>query len=138
MATRSLIAKQIDADNCRVIYCHWGGYPSGVGKTLMESYSDPAKLDTLLDLGDISALRAEIGEKHEKRSDQPYVTAYHRDCGEEFKDVQARTIPVSELKAHGKDYGAEFLYLLGLDGSWSVDGKPLDATIKRYEQGELA
>ena len=55
MGTRSIIAKR-DGDAVRAIYCHWDGYPSGVGATLLEHYQDPEKIDRLLTLGDISGL----------------------------------------------------------------------------------
>jgi len=55
MATRSLIA----LDNTGVftsIYCHWDGYLSGVGRCLLENYTDINDVEELLDLGDLSTL----------------------------------------------------------------------------------
>ena len=55
MATRSLIA----LDNGSVytsIYCHWDGYLSGVGRTLLENYTDINDVEELLELGDLSTL----------------------------------------------------------------------------------
>jgi len=55
MATRSLIA----LDNTGVftsIYCHWDGYLTGVGRILLENYTDINDVEELLDLGDLSTL----------------------------------------------------------------------------------
>ena len=55
MATRSLIA----LDNGSVftsIYCHWDGYLSGVGRILLENYTDINDVEELFDLGDLSTL----------------------------------------------------------------------------------
>lgn len=64
MATRSRIAIERPGERYDSIYCHWDGYPSHNGKILLEHYTDPAKVEALLDLGQISILGAEIGEKH--------------------------------------------------------------------------
>ena len=63
MATRSSIAMKTE-NGIRGIYCHWDGYPDHNGKILSESYTDADKVKALIDLGDISSLRKEIGEKH--------------------------------------------------------------------------
>ena len=52
MATRSTIAV-----NNRVVYCHYDGYPEGVGKTLNENYRDEAKANALIDRGGIRFLK---------------------------------------------------------------------------------
>lgn len=58
MATRSFIAKyDYILDEYTAIYCHWDGYPSGVGATLRDHYNSTGQVDTLLTYGDISALR---------------------------------------------------------------------------------
>lgn len=64
MATRSTIGMLLeDGQTIRSVYCHWDGYPDGVGATLKEHYTDPAKIEQLLDLGDLSVLDKDIGEK---------------------------------------------------------------------------
>jgi len=58
MATRSFIAKyDYILDEYTAIYCHWDGYPSGVGATLRDHYNASGQVDTLLTYGDISSLR---------------------------------------------------------------------------------
>jgi hypothetical protein len=55
MSTRSAIGYMRNDGTVRAVYCHWDGYLSGVGKTLIENY-DLLGVDDLCDLGDISAL----------------------------------------------------------------------------------
>jgi len=113
------------------IYCHFDGYPEGVGAILDEHYADPAKLDALLALGDLSQLGAELGEPHnfdtaldDTRSGaipETWTLAYRRDRGED--NVESVTHPYGDWP----DYGQEFDYLLTATG-WvyraSAYGKP--------------
>ena len=62
MGTRSRIAV-MHGTVCKSIYCHWDGYLHFNGRILQESY-DSAKANNLVALGDLSSLRANIGEKH--------------------------------------------------------------------------
>ena len=82
MATRSTIAMEHRDGTIRSVYCHWDGYPAGVGAILREHYTDPAKIEQLLDLGDISSLREDIGEQHDFDSASDVTTFYGRDRGE--------------------------------------------------------
>lgn len=90
MATRSLIGKKNSNGTISAIYCHWDGYPTGVGKILTHFYTTTEKVDALLALGDISVLRDEVGEKHDfddqkEAEKMGWTTAYHRDRGEDFR-----------------------------------------------------
>jgi hypothetical protein len=64
MGTRSTIALEFADGTVQQVYCHWDGYLDHNGKILQEYYSDPFKLRELIDLGDLSSLRPNIGEKH--------------------------------------------------------------------------
>jgi len=64
MATRSTIALEFADGTVEQVYCHWDGYLEHNGKILAEHYSDPFKLRDLIDLGGLSSLRRDIGEKH--------------------------------------------------------------------------
>ena len=64
MGTRSTIALEFADGTVQQVYCHWDGYLSHNGAILQEYYSDPFKLRELIDLGDLSSLRPNIGEKH--------------------------------------------------------------------------
>ena len=74
MATRSLILKRSNDGNLTGIYCHWDGYPDGVGRKLIDHYNDPVKVASLLALGDISMLGYELSD----------TIAYCRDRKEEM------------------------------------------------------
>ena len=56
MSTRSRIGMEMPDGSIKSIYCHWDGYPEGVGATLEKHYKDPKKIEKLLELGDISSL----------------------------------------------------------------------------------
>jgi len=109
MATRSTIAMEHADGTIRSVYCHWDGYPAHVGKILNEHYIDQSKIKKLLDLGDISSLREDIGEQHD--FDNPtkgWTLAYGRDRGE--SDVGPLIHESSEQwldsrKGNGCEYG---------------------------------
>lgn len=85
MATRSTIALEYADGTVDQVYGHWDGYLAHNGKILLEHYSDPFKLQTLMDQGDLSILREDIGEQHDfdDASNYPGCTFYGRDRGEE-------------------------------------------------------
>ena len=62
MGTRSRIAV-MHGTVCKSVYCHWDGYLSFNGRLLQANY-DSSKANQLVALGDLSSLRANIGEKH--------------------------------------------------------------------------
>jgi hypothetical protein len=64
MGTRSTIALEFADGTVEQVYCHWDGYLEHNGKILVEHYSNPFKLRDLIDLGGLSSLRADIGDKH--------------------------------------------------------------------------
>jgi hypothetical protein len=64
MATRSTIALEFADGTVQQVYCHWDGYLRNNGVILRDHYSDPFKLRELIDLGDLSSLRPEIGVQH--------------------------------------------------------------------------
>jgi hypothetical protein len=76
-----------DGETIRSVYCHWDGYPEGVGAILKEHYSDPSKIEQLLNIGDISSLREDIGEQHDFASSSDVTTFYGRDRGETGVDA---------------------------------------------------
>jgi hypothetical protein len=84
MSTRSRIGIVRDSNATKPVvesvYCHFDGYPEGVGQTLLDHWTDPAKVEHLISLGDLSVLGSEIGEKHDfdqhmpRYYDEPYVS----------------------------------------------------------------
>ena len=120
MATRSLIGVNLNSEITKIIYCHWDGYPSGVGKTLMENYTSPTAVDALLGLGDLSALA----------STPEQSVAYHRDKKEPWGTVEPRDVNTSELGAVAKDYGVDYVYIYNDNFEW-------DCSRLKYAEGEL-
>ncbi len=108
MATRSTIALEFADGTVEQVYCHWDGYLDHNGKILQEHYSNPFKLKQLIQLGALSSLSREIGEKHSfdnpgkygtpefdayRQTVEHMCTFYARDRGEElvkhtFKDFE--------------------------------------------------
>lgn len=61
MSTRSHIGLLNEDGSVREIYCHFDG--DSVGQVLNEHFACIAKINALLDLGNLSSIGAEIGEK---------------------------------------------------------------------------
>jgi hypothetical protein len=116
MSTRSHIGKQLEDGSIKYIYCHFDGYEAGVGVTLKEHYTDEAKVDELLELGDLSYLRPEIGEKQDfddrSTHNDNWCLAYGRDRRE--KNTKAKTTTdTSEFTYQGHAY-------LFVSGEWKT------------------
>jgi len=56
MSTRSYILIENTDGTFSGIYCHFDGYPKGVGATLLDSYRTEAKIRELIALGTLSSL----------------------------------------------------------------------------------
>jgi hypothetical protein len=105
MATRSFIAKKESDSSYTAVYCHWDGYPEGVGETLKNFYSNPQDIQKLLEGGDMSSLGKTLNE-----------TVYYTQRGE---DPHNKTISnsLNELIKLAHDVNAEYLYVF--DKEWS-------------------
>ena len=97
MATRSNIAYKTAEGKIRSVYCHWDGYPAHNGEMLRRYYTDQSKIEALIELGSISSLGAELGEKQDfdDRSTQKddWTLVYHRDRGEQLVISEYDDIP---------------------------------------------
>lgn len=103
MATRSNIGARQEDGTIKAIYCHWDGYPEGVGATLAEHYTDPAKVEALLNLGDFPSIANNIEE----------IQSYAQQ-GE--SGTEARTFATQEEWVEMLDgAGIEYLYLFEKD-----------------------
>ena len=123
MGTRSMIAIQNPySKDVRAVYCHWDGYLEHNGAILQKHYASSPKANNLIALGDISSLKADIGEKHdfsrldstlpEAEYEEKYgnmTTFYTRDRGE------STPFKVFPTLAKAADYydgcGVEYLYV---------------------------
>jgi hypothetical protein len=123
MATRSFIARKT-AGGYQGCYCHWDGYPKGVGATLTEHYTDKYKVNYLLSFGDMSSLGEEVGLQHdfEDRSDG-VTTFYGRDRGETGENIQTKQFATeAELLECAANSGCEYVYVFDNNG-WRFAGR---------------
>lgn len=105
MATRSMIGiKDKDGHGASLIYCHWDGYPNGVGDTLKQFYDTEEKVRELLELGDLSTLGNDLDSSF----------AYHRDRGEELNPARY-CADGEEVFKRADRCGAEYVYLFHTD-----------------------
>ena len=140
MGTRSAIGL-VERDSkgkvtrVRGIYCHWNGYLEHNGVILAGSYTNAEKINALIDLGDISILRNEVGQKHDfnimgqdsPQNEHGWTTAYGRDRGETCTDAKvfSGSKAMSQFRDTFKECWAEYLYLFD-KGRWywsRPDGK---------------
>lgn len=135
MATRSTIALEYADGTVDQIYCHWDGYLDNNGVILREHYMDPFKVQRLMDLGDLSSLGPNIGDKHDfdcpadikygtpeyeawSSAKQEVCTFYGRDRGEDGVGAKRFKNFEEYAREHQRE---EYEYILRKDGKWYVD-----------------
>jgi hypothetical protein len=131
MSTRSTIIIQDAPDAFRGIYCHFDGYPEGVGKVLDKHYAERSKVSQLIDLGDISSLDKKVapGKGSSHSYDSPVrgcTVAYGRDRSEEGTEFKTGKT-LSEVT---DQIGGSYVYVFGLDDTWTCDGLTIAEAIK--------
>jgi hypothetical protein len=122
MATRSTIGILLNG-RVNAIYCHWDGYPEGVGATLARHYQEISKVNQLIDIGNISSLKEEIGEAHDfNQPTENWCVAYGRDRKEAMQ--WSRSFSSIQDWVTNFNSGEEFFYLYanGLGWQYSQDG----------------
>jgi hypothetical protein len=62
MATRSTIGIKSEDGTIKAIYCHWDGYPEGVGAGLVQFYNTAQQATELINIGGFSALMETLEE----------------------------------------------------------------------------
>lgn len=115
MATRCVIGIIRKNGSIECISCHNDGYLQGVGDVLLEHYTDQNKIEHLLKLGDLSALRENIepikGVHHSFNYPDDYTTiAYGRDRG----DKHTTSVVIENLNQFQKEFNdswCEYAYL---------------------------
>lgn len=105
MATRSLIGRVVDdgegKTHIEAIYCHYDGYPAGVGTTLMEHYTSTEKVEALIKAGSVDSLEMNPGNGKPNRTQSVY-------CGS-----------INDFTSDADKMGAEWVYLYNND-EWQV------------------
>lgn len=69
MATRSYIFTETSNSNFVGSYCHWDGYPEGVGTILLSNYHDSKTVNELCNLGGFSTLQETVEETAKTKYD---------------------------------------------------------------------
>jgi len=127
MATRSYIGVQMPNGSIEAVYCHFDGYPRGVGHTLHTYHNSLQAAASILELGDLSYLAEKLapepGQEHKFGNAVEGVTvAYTRDRGE--TGLEARTFPdIKTFTQAAEGSWAEYVYLFR-DGAWSYSPVP--------------
>jgi hypothetical protein len=107
MSTLALIGIS-DGINIRAILVHFDGYVSHTGFILNDHYNKPDKINSLIDLGELSS----IG------TDTDHCQAYGRDRGETDTEPES-FLSLSDFVTYGKSHYAEYNYLYE-DDRWVV------------------
>ena len=113
MATSSNISVKV-GNKYKTVYCHFDGYPEGVGAILSNHYNSQELAEKLIKEGDISSLgeKCDCPEGHSYENPIPGYTVYYgRDRGEKGTGYK-----VSELRPKLEN---QFLYIFE-DGQWHV------------------
>lgn len=114
MSTHSMIGIQNEDGSVRAIYCHFDGHPRHHGPILLGFYNDRERANALIDLGSLRHLGADIGIKHNMRSEErpSMCVAYFRDGGES-------EIEIEEYDSRDEMLGDGYAYLF-VDDQWLV------------------
>jgi hypothetical protein len=105
MATRSLIAIENPDGTYDAVYCHFDGYPEGVGRKLEDHYTDPEKIRALISRGSMSMLSPELDK-----------CEFYTKSGEELKNWCG--MPHRKLQKAAKNTWCEYIYRF-VDGKWT-------------------
>lgn len=110
MSTHAMIGIKRSNGTVDAVYCHFDGYPSGVGTTLEKNYKTTAKVKELLSYGDMSGLDKNIdlcifyGRDRKEKNTSPKT---YKSVDQYLKEDMTQ---YSYLFKNGKWYGyAEFV-----------------------------
>ena len=120
MATRSRIGLTLEDGTIKHSYCHFDGYPHGVGHTLVKHYSDIEKVKELLGFGDMSFLAPKVtpdGIHNFDTYEQDVTVFYGRDRAE--TGVDSVTTSMDEYLSVKYSSCIDYQYIFS-DGHWLV------------------
>ena len=101
MSTRSYIGTLKEDKQVFFVYCHFDGYPTGVGRILREYYDGPERVARLLSFGNISSLATLIDD----------TVFYGRDRQETNQEQKQTTYDEYLPSTGSEDSGIEYRYL---------------------------
>ena len=94
MSTQSFIGVLCKEGIIKFVYCHSDGYPSYLGKMLLEHYNTPELATALVDLGSLSMVRERLAPDEEATT---------------YKDTNANSIAAGKCKFVAKNSGILFV-----------------------------
>ena len=135
MSTRSRIGLMLEDGTIKHSYCHFDGYPNGVGQTLVENYSDIEKVEELLSFGDMSFLAPKVtpdGIHNFNNPEQGVTVFYGRDRAE--TDVDSATTSMDEYLSIKYSSCIDYQYVFTGGHWWVYDNhdKTGWVIVKRY------
>ena len=105
MATRSRIAVELSDGTVKSVYCHWDGYPDGVGQDLLNrGFYSTNQVEDFIDEGSRSTV------------DESYHEKYGESRGEDFIHPTVHESVDDYFDSDIEEYG----YLYNQDGEWIV------------------
>ena len=116
MSTNSRIGIEMANGRVQSVYCHWDGYPKGVGQVLIDHYGSREKVGELIGLGSISSLGPEVSCPEGHTFETPvngHTVAHHRDRGDDYETRTDDTV-----EDYRKSDIGEFAYLYTRAGEW--------------------
>lgn len=111
MATRARIGIQNDDGTIRSVYHHWDGYPEWLGVILRDHFNTSSEITTLVDGGDMSSCRTNLGFSNESRDPAPL---YYSERGETCPPRVNANFDAYMLEYNA---GEEYNYLF-VDNEW--------------------
>lgn len=108
MGTRSNIQVEIAPGKSLAIYAHWDGYPSHMGKMLLNHYNTQEKAEELVRLGDVSSVKPTLDQCQFYKRDR-------KESGDEIEPHEVDTFKISHIK-QGQEWQYQFT-----KGRWFVD-----------------
>lgn len=118
MSTRSTISIVNSDGTVDSVYCHFDGYKEGVGKTLLENYTERTKVKELISLGAMSSLAEHVVPFGSHSYDEPEsgVTVFYcRDRGEDFNSTKYPS--VESWRISGDHMGYDYIFQ---DNKWKI------------------
>jgi hypothetical protein len=103
-------------------YCHFDGYPQGVGRTLVEHFDGVEKIKELLSFGEMSYLTANIHPEGEHNFDNPekdVTVFYGRDRGDD--DVDSVVTSMDEYLSIKYSSCIDYQYVFSGNHWWVYD-----------------
>lgn len=139
MATRSRIGVVLPDGKVKSIYCHWNGYPDGVGQTLVSKYNSQSKAEALVALGDSSTPGEPYtrrGESFNDRTDESQKEYWNSDLEEYgYLFVDGEWLCQKQYTSEGED--AEIYHLSILINTKNMANGATTAKHIKFHLGDI-